>query len=330
MGVKLASLVKGTPVTSKDLHGKRFAIDASHTLMQFLKRKYANSSDIATDRTQRAIPHLYGVFYRTIRLLENQILPVYCFDGKSNKMKQRAFQSSLSEFRQATHLHESMMEHNLTDQAKKIALSPAYLWKNTIRETKQLLTAMGIPYLISPTEGEAQCAQLVKMRVCDYVVSSDFDVLLYGAPLLKIDQIKGKKIFATVYTPDELLKSNGITRFQLVDLSILIGNDYTSGIKGIGPKKGIALLKKHGSIEKIPNIGIDKDIVDSIRSLFLFPQVLTKLPELAVGFPNRGGILELMTIDHSLNNERVNKGIERLKKSYEAIKKSTTIRKLFL
>ncbi len=216
MGVKLATLLNGKKLASEDLYGKRLAIDASHTLMQFLKRKYTNSFEIATDHTQRAIPHLYGVFYRTIRFLENQILPFYCFDGKRHTLKNRQGYADLSEFIQAQKLHDSMMEHNLPTQAKHIALSPAFLWKNTIRETRSLLTAMGIPFINSPTDGEAQCAQLVKMGMCDYVVSSDFDVLLYGIPLLRIDQIKGKKIFATEYMAEEILHTYGLTRFQLV------------------------------------------------------------------------------------------------------------------
>ena len=326
-------MLKGNQVTSSDLQGKRFAIDASHTLMQFLTKKYANSFEIATDQTQRAIPHLYGVFYRTIRFLENQILPVYCFDGKSNKLKNRYRNTELSEFIQAQKLHQSMLNHNLEKHAKSIALSPAYLWKNTIRETKQLLTSMGVPYLISPTEGEAQCAQLVKMGICDFVVSSDFDVLLYGAPLLKVNQIKGKKIVATLYLASEITKRYQINRFQLVDLSILIGNDYTLGIKGIGPKKGLDLLQKYNKIENIPNsirknLNLTQSQIQTIRSLFLLPNVMSKIPDLCLNYPNRGGTLELMTIDHTLNSERVTKGIDRLIKTYNRIKKQHSQQKL--
>jgi flap endonuclease-1 len=228
-----------------------------------------------------------------------------------------------------------MLDHNLEKHAKNIALSPAYLWKNTIRETKQLLRSMGIPFVLSPTEGEAQCAQLVKMRICDYVVSSDFDVLLYGAPLLKIDQIKGKKIFATLYNADEITKPHGITRFQLVDLSILIGNDYTPGIKGIGTKKGLDLLKKYKKLENIPhsimkNLHLTKPQIQTIRSLFLMPNVVSNTSDLSLHYPNRGGILELMTVDHTLNSERVIKGCNRLIKAYNHVKKHTSQLKLEL
>ncbi|MHA1112653.1 MAG: hypothetical protein ACTSRE_16280, partial [Promethearchaeota archaeon] len=68
--------------------------------------------------------------------------------------------------------------------------------------------------------------------------------------------------------------------------------------------------------------------IGTIRSLFLLPNVMTKIPNLSLKYPNRGGILELMTVDHALNNDRVNKGVSRLKKAYEKTQKEKTVRKL--
>ena len=38
---------------------------------------------------------------------------------------------------------------------------------------------------------------------------------------------------------------------QFVDLCILLGCDYVDKIKGIGPKKAIEMVRKHGSIEDV-------------------------------------------------------------------------------
>ena len=43
----------------------------------------------------------------------------------------------------------------------------------------------------------------------------------------------------------------GLDPFQLVDLAILIGTDYFKGIKKIGPKTALSLIKKYGNIETI-------------------------------------------------------------------------------
>ena len=36
----------------------------------------------------------------------------------------------------------------------------------------------------------------------------------------------------------------GVKLFQLVDMTLMIGTDYFPGIKGIGPKKALHLIKK--------------------------------------------------------------------------------------
>ena len=49
---------------------------------------------------------------------------------------------------------------------------------------------------------------------------------------------------------DRLLDGWGITREGLVDLAMLVGTDFNEGIKGIGPKKALALVQRHGRIER--------------------------------------------------------------------------------
>jgi len=66
--------------------------------------------------------------------------------------------------------------------------------------------------------------------------------------MVKINQIKGKKNSATLYEAEEIYRMYNLNRFRLADLFILIGNDYTPGIKEIDPKKGITLLKHHASL----------------------------------------------------------------------------------
>ncbi len=46
------------------------------------------------------------------------------------------------------------------------------------------------------------------------------------------------------------LKELGITHGQLIDIGILIGTDYNpDGVKGVGPKSALKLIKEHGSLE---------------------------------------------------------------------------------
>jgi flap endonuclease-1 len=73
----------------------------------------------------------------------------------------------------------------------------------------------------------------------------------------------------------DVLSTLQVTREQLVDMSVLIGTDFNDGIKGIGPKKALALIKKYGRLEELPKDGKVPvpDEYQDIRRIFLEPEV---------------------------------------------------------
>ena len=81
----------------------------------------------------------------------------------------------------------------------------------------------------------------------------------------------GRTIKAEKIVLQDLLTNNELTREELVDLGIMIGTDFHPGIKGIGPKTGLKLIKKFGNIENIcaeKNIDIPENL-NLIREIFL-------------------------------------------------------------
>jgi hypothetical protein len=66
--------------------GRKVAIDASMSIYQFLIAVRQDGSQL-TNEEGETTSHLMGMFYRTIRMLENGIKPVYVFDGKPPNMK---------------------------------------------------------------------------------------------------------------------------------------------------------------------------------------------------------------------------------------------------
>jgi len=375
MGVKLGKDVHGTKTDLHSLRGKVVAVDALNLIMIFLQRRYVprpsyqvnalstrsnqpngNTSQSQTnpnrsvqstlitdeplvvDRTQRAISHLYGIFYRTINLLHHGIIPIYCFDGIADDLKHYNTKDRINDFRKTQQRYEQAITEGDFPRAKTIALGKEFLWQNAVMETKELLSSMGIPIINSPSEGEAQCVELTKKGIADYVLSTDFDVLLYGCQkMLRINEFHGSKLSGILYTLNDVADQLGLNRFQLIDLSLLIGNDYFPGIKSVGIKTGIALLKKYGSLEGIlsnkhtdegnyaqlikESLPIEK--INHIRKLFLMPEVIQKFPPISLSYPKRGGILNLMCVDHNLNRERVEKGIGKLLKSYSKLSART-------
>uniref|UniRef100_A0A0K8RE24 Putative flap structure-specific endonuclease 1 n=1 Tax=Ixodes ricinus TaxID=34613 RepID=A0A0K8RE24_IXORI len=70
----------------KSYFGRKIAIDASMCLYQFLIA-VRQENNMLTNSDGETTSHLVGFFYRTIRMIENGIKPVYVFDGKPPGMK---------------------------------------------------------------------------------------------------------------------------------------------------------------------------------------------------------------------------------------------------
>src|SRR3989344_2171365 len=130
-----------------------------------------------------------------------------------------------------------------------------------IEESKELLEAMGIVVIQAPSEGEMQCAHLVKKGVAWAVGSQDYDALVVGGKRL-IQNLtlarKRKTVSGEIYIAPEMneyeksLNDLGLDSDQLISLAILVGPDYNpGGIKGIGPKKALKLIKENVDYESI-------------------------------------------------------------------------------
>jgi flap endonuclease-1 len=150
--------------------------------------------------------------------------------------------------------------------------------------------------------------------------SQDYDSLLFGSPrLVKNLAITGrrklprKEVYVDVQ-PEEIgleptLKSLGVTREQLVDMALLIGTDFNEGVKGIGPKKALNLIKKHGSLEPaLAELGMDIESKDEVRRIFLEPSVL---PAVTTEFrdPDADGIRAMLCDEFAFSRDRIDQAL---------------------
>jgi len=87
MGVNLKDLITPEPISFSDLKGKTIAVDALNSLYQFLASIRQPDGTPLMDSKKNVTSHLSGILYRTIRLLELGIKPVYVFDGKPPALK---------------------------------------------------------------------------------------------------------------------------------------------------------------------------------------------------------------------------------------------------
>ena len=340
MGVKLQPIIVRKAIEFQSLQGKTIAVDAPNIIMGLFNFARKNSdgtyAGLILDRTQRPISHLYGLLYRINFLYSKEIFPVFCFDGKISALKRVITKNQLKDFLFTQRWYDEAIQNNDKDLARQIALSREYMWQNIIKESRQLIGAIGVPYIGSPASAESQCAYLVKKRFVDYSNSQDFDSLLFGCPHVVQHlskslrrKVQGRwqyqKIRPMKIELQKNLKNLRISIFQLVDIGILIGTDYFPGIKNIGPKKALQLIRKYTILE---NILIEErnnydfheltsNIIKKVRKIFLFPDINDSIEDLHWNFPNKTRILSLLCEEHNLNKERVKNNLDKLQLNYE-------------
>ena len=344
MGVKLQDLVIRNAIDFSKLAGKIIAIDAPNIIMSLFNFARKNSdgsrAGLILDRTQRPISHLYGLLYRTNFFYSKKMFPIFCFDGLDSDLKKLKTKDRLNDFLFTEKLFRSLLQSGNKQNARQIAMSKEYMWPNIVKESKQLLGALGVPCINSPASAESQCAQLVKDKVSHYSNSQDFDSLLFGCPRTIQNLSKSRKrkvhgrwtyqkIAPVQINLKESLKKLNVNQFQLVDMAILIGNDYFKGIKNIGPKHAHKFLLKHKSLERV--IQEEKGaydfslftsgIISKVRKIFLLPEVINRYQDIRWNYPNEQKSFLLLCEDHHLNAERVQKNLGAFSTNFEKCQK---------
>ena len=341
MGIKLKDLVHSEPIKASELAGAIIAIDAPNivTSLFSFSHKQMDHSKFFFDSTQRPISHLYGLLYRVKFYYSKKILPIFCFDGVDSELKQLHTTDKLHDFRFYEKWREQALKSGDWQKARNIGLNKNFLWSNIIKESKQLLGALGVPYLTSPASAESQCAQLVKDGIAKYSNSQDYDSLLFGCPRIVINlskslkhKVRGRWIYEKVQPElidlKKTLDKLDIDQFQLVDMGLLIGTDYFSGIKHIGPKTAWKAIQVDKNIERVLNSlkdGFDfselhPEIIKKVRKIFLFPDVLKTIPKFHWDPPKNSLVMHLMCQDHTLNRGKVNNNLEKTTENfYKAI-----------
>jgi flap endonuclease-1 len=131
---------------------------------------------------------------------------------------------------------------------------------------------------------------------------------------------------------NKVLKDCGITYEQLIDVGILIGTDFNpDGIKGLGPKTALKLIKQHGTLENalphIKNAAFPAE-PQRIREIFLHPKV-TENYKLQWTEPNVDGIVDFLVREKDFSEDRVKKALEKMQKGAKQLKGKTTLEKWF-
>ena len=139
-------------------------------------------------------------------------------------------------------------EQLLQEKLHKAKRDSDEVTQNMIVEVQELLKRFGIPYITAPMEAEAQCAELLKLNLVDGIITDDSDCFLFGGDRVYKNMFNQKQ-YVECYIADEIQGKLGIDQDKLIELALLLGSDYTDGIKGIGPVLAMEILAEFGTLK---------------------------------------------------------------------------------
>jgi flap endonuclease-1 len=143
-----------------------------------------SGGEMLTNEDGETTSHLMGMFYRTLRIVDNGIKPVYVFDGAPPKLKSGELAKRFQRKATATEGLEEAKETGTAEDVEKFSRRTVRVTREHNAECQRLLKLMGVPYIIAPTEAEAQCAVLAKAGKVYAAASEDMDTLCFDSPVL--------------------------------------------------------------------------------------------------------------------------------------------------
>ncbi|CAN6469607.1 unnamed protein product [Victoria cruziana] len=266
--------------------GCKIAIDASMSIYQFLIVVGRTGTETLTNEAGDVTSHLQGMFWRTIRLLEAGLKPIYVFDGTPPYLKKQELVKRFSRRQDAT---------------------------DNLAEAKE-----------SPSEAEADCASLCKNGKVYAVASEDMDSLTFGAPkfLRHLMDPSSRKVPVVEIEITKVLEELNLSMDQFIDVCILCGCDYCESIRGIGGQTALKLIHEYGSLESVlENTSKDRYKIpenwpyQEARKFFKEPIVspVEALDEANWASPDEEGLISFLVNENSFSLERVSKAIEKIK-----------------
>lgn len=255
MGVQISEIIPKREIELSFLNGKIIAVDAFNTIYQFLTTIRQPDGTPLMDSNGKITSHLSGIFYRNISLLVEGIKPIYVFDGKPKKLKEEELKERNERRELAKEKYEEAKEIGDIESMRKFSQQSVKINEEIILESKELLDAMGINFVDSFDEGEAEAAFLVRNNFAWAVASQDYDCLLYGATRLvrnlTLSRTRRTSSGNVVENKIELIELQKVLDFlqidrdQLICIGIIVGTDFNpGGIRGLGQKKALELVKK--------------------------------------------------------------------------------------
>ena len=343
MGLQISEIIPKKQISFQDLKGKTIAVDAFNAIYQFLTTIRQPDGTPLKDSKGNITSHLSGIFYRNMNLILGGIKLIYVFDGEAPELKGKIRESRKKLKLNALEKYKEAVRKKDIDLMGRYARADVFLDEQKIKESKELLEAMGVAVVQSPGEGEAQASLIAQRKEIYAVASQDYDCLMFKAPRLiqnlslarKRKTISGYvEVYPQLIELFEVLKELEINQEQLICLGILCGTDYNEGgVKGLGPKKSLKIVKEFKTKEKIFNAIEKKESgLEKYEINFNWEQVYNEIENptidanLKIQFPKIDPKkIKKILLRYEFSEERINNQLEKL----DEIKKQASQKTLF-
>ncbi|MBD3263330.1 flap endonuclease-1 [Candidatus Woesearchaeota archaeon] len=310
MGVNLRDLTIRHEINLSKLTGKKIAIDAYNIIFQFLSSIRQRDGTPLMDSEGNITSHLSGLFYRTSKILEQGIKPCFVFDGRPPEEKRETVEARKKIREEAREKYEAAKAAGRLAEARKYAQQTSKLTKEMVSESKELISAMGLPWIQAIADGEAQAAYMANKGQVWAVVSQDYDTLLFGTPRLIRNFSMSKNQPLEMIDLSETLNFLAIDINAFIKIAILVGTDYNpKGYKGIGPKTALKIVRR----------GDFQEYADKISNWRRIQKIFTK-PPITIDYtlnwtePNEEKLRKILIERHEFSAKRVNNALKRILK----------------
>lgn len=321
MGIAITELLPKKEISFEKLKGKKFAVDSSNVLYQFLASIRQIDGTPLMDENGKITSHLMGLSTRIPNLMEKNIRLAFVFDGKPPKIKFEESEIRKERKRKAQEKYDKAKKEKDTEAMSKYSRQTIKLTKEIQEESKEFIKALGLPVIQAPSEAEAQAAFLAEKEDVWATISQDTDSFLYQAPRLIRNltvsnrrKIRGAyiKVEPEITELKDILKKLNINQDQLIALAILVGTDYNpGGVSRVGPKTALKLVQQYKKFDKIfENVEAEfnwKKIYATFKNMPIIKNYQLRWKE-----PDLDRISKILE-KRDFSEERINKLIERLK-----------------
>ena len=204
---------------------------------------------------------LRSVFHTTMLLSKFGIQVVPVFDGHSKtKLKEKTYssrkikhenaekkiitlQGQLENLNNLNHANKMKIEKKIISTKKK-CIKPK---GQKLHELRHFFDAMGIPYIVAEGEADIQCVDLCVNHICQGILSTDSDMLIYNYGnsdnINLITKINPSEQTCELFNKNEALHVLGLNATKFTYLAVACGTDYNPPLIEFGKQTAaISLL----------------------------------------------------------------------------------------